>query len=118
MASIRSLTLAFPSQAGSSVGRALTPLLVEYPEFTITALLRPTSTYTSSSPLISTKIVDFASPNSLVQALRGTDALLSLVPPSATKFGVQKPVIDAAVTAGVKVYFASEFSADILSAHY
>jgi hypothetical protein len=31
---------------------------------------------------------------------------------------VQKPVIDAAVAAGVKVYLASEFSADILSAIY
>jgi NAD(P)H-binding len=118
MYSIYNLTPAFPSQAGSNVGRVFIPLLLEYPEFAITALLRPTSTFTFPSPLISTKLVDFASPDSLVQALHGTDAVLSLVPPSATKFEVQKPVIDAAVTAGVKVYFASEFSADILSAHY
>ncbi|KAI9867455.1 MAG: hypothetical protein M1813_009013 [Trichoglossum hirsutum] len=106
--------------AGSSVGRTLIPLLLKCPEFTITALLRPTSTYTPPSPLVSTKTVDFSSPDSdsLIQALHGTDALLSLVPPSATKFDVQKPVIDAAVAAGVKVYLASEFSADILSAIY
>ncbi|KAI9774515.1 MAG: hypothetical protein M1840_002762 [Geoglossum simile] len=104
-----------PAQAGSNVGGVLIPLLLKHSEFTPTALLRSTSDYKPPSSSISIKIVDFDKFDSIVQSLRGTDAVLSLVCPSATKFEVQRRVIDAAVTAGVKVYFASEFVADILS---
>jgi hypothetical protein len=50
---------------------------------------------------------------SLVKILRGQDAVISAI--GATGFLGQKAVIDAAITAGVKRFLPSEFSADTLS---
>ncbi len=44
--------------------------------------------------------------------------MLCCVPGGATKFGTQKLLIDASIEAGVKLFFASESAADVVSPHY
>jgi len=41
-----------------------------------------------------------------------------LRPGGATKYDARKPLIDSAVAAGVKLFFASEFASDIMSLHF
>lgn len=83
----------------------------------LTAVTRLSSTY--DPPIGITKVqADFSSHDSLVAALGGHDALLSCVPGGATGFEAQKLLIDAAIAAGVILFFASEYSANIMSAPY
>ena len=56
--------------------------------------------------------------DSLIAALNGHDALLSCVPGGATDFESQKLLINAAIEAGVKLFFASEYSANVMSSQY
>ncbi|KAL8707179.1 MAG: hypothetical protein Q9220_007746 [cf. Caloplaca sp. 1 TL-2023] len=83
-----------------------------------TAILRHTST--ADPDLIGAVAVraDFSSLDSLIAALSGHDALLSCVPGGATDFASQKLLIDAAIEAGVKLFFASEYSANVMSRQY
>lgn len=53
-----------------------------------------------------------------MNALRNQDAVVCCVPGSATKFAPQKLLIDAAIEAGVKLFFAREFASNVLSPHY
>jgi hypothetical protein len=82
-------------------------------------VVRPTSKY-SPLPLGYVKIIiaDFESRPSLVDALRGKDALVCCVGGTQTKFDQQKLLIDASIEASVKLFFASEYSGNILSPHY
>lgn len=61
---------------------------------------------------------DFGDSAALVAALYRQDAVVCCVPGGATKFGPQNLLIDAAIEAGVKLFFASEFAADAMSPHY
>lgn len=63
-------------------------------------------------------VADHEDKSSLVKALKSQDALVNCVPGGATKFGSQKLLIDAAIEAGVQLFFASEYSADIMGPHY
>jgi hypothetical protein len=86
----------------------------------VTAVVRPTSKYSPPSPntAVKTTVADFEDRVSLVSALRGQDALLCCVGGTQTKFDPQKLLIDASIEAGVKMFFASEYSGNILSPHY
>jgi hypothetical protein len=85
----------------------------------VTAVVRPTSKYSPpSSADIKTVTADFESRPSLVDALHGQDALVCCVGGTQTKFDQQKLLIDASIEAGVKLFFASEYSGNILSPHY
>ncbi|KAI9875689.1 MAG: hypothetical protein M1830_008117 [Pleopsidium flavum] len=88
--------------------------------FRVTAVVRPTSKYSppTSSENINTITTDYEDASSLLNALRNQDAVVCCVPGSATKFAPQKLLIDAAIEAGVKLFFASEFVSNILSPHY
>lgn len=88
--------------------------------FRVTAIVRPTSRYSPSPGVNAIQVVtaDFEDSTSLTKALLGQDAIVCCVPGSATKFGPQKLLIDSAIKAGVKLFFASEFVSNILSAHY
>lgn len=87
--------------------------------FQIRALVRLTSNYNPpTSSNIETLNVDFDDSSSLVTALQSQDAIVCCVPGSATKFVPQKLLIDAAIAAGVKLFFANEFASNILSPHY
>ncbi|KAL9123614.1 MAG: hypothetical protein Q9175_008323, partial [Cornicularia normoerica] len=102
-----------------NVGSAvIATLLKEEGRFHITALTQSSSTYAPPSDSVKVIITDFESSVSLVAALQGQDALLCCVPGGATKYAAQKVLIDAAIEAEVKLFFASEFVADILSPHY
>jgi hypothetical protein len=72
----------------------------------VTALTRAASTSTFPAA-VAVKKVDYGSAESLQDALAGQDAVLSLVASAAT--GGQKPLVDAAVAAGVKLFIPSEF---------
>ncbi|KAL9611200.1 MAG: hypothetical protein Q9167_004148 [Letrouitia subvulpina] len=116
MVDLRTVAVVGP---GGNVGSQVIKALLKEGSFSITAVIRPTSTYTppSSSP-ITTLTADFDSLPSIAKALENQDALLCCVPGGATKFALQRLLIDAAIAAGVKLFFASEFIADITSERY
>ena len=96
----------------------ISTLLKDEGRFQITALTRSSSTYSPPNDSIKVITADFDSSVSLNAALRGQDALLCCVPGGATKFAAQKLLIDAAIEARVKLFFASEFGGNIMSPHY
>lgn len=106
-------------QASGRVGTAIIQqlLLTEDQFKRLTAVTRRSSTF-HPPPGIATVQADFSSHDSLVTALRGHDALLSCVPGGATGFEAQQLLIDAAIAAGVKLFFASEYSANVMSPQY
>ncbi|KAL8763836.1 MAG: hypothetical protein Q9184_000432 [Pyrenodesmia sp. 2 TL-2023] len=84
----------------------------------LTAIVRDTSTSGGNLPVTALVKANFSSHVSLVAALSGHDAVLSCVPGGATDFESQKLLIDAAFAAGVKLFFASEYSANVMSSQY
>jgi len=110
-------------QPGGNVGTAIIKELLKDTNnntpLTITALTRPTSPYTPppNTP-ITHRTVDYTSPASLVSAFTGQDAVVNCVTGSATQFSSSKLIIDAAVAAGVKVFFANEFVSHVESEQY
>jgi hypothetical protein len=81
--------------------------LIFAPQLTITAFKRPgsTATFPESANL---KVVETDySPDALVSQLKDQDAVISVI--GGTGFGDQKNIIDAAIKAGVKRFFPSEF---------
>lgn len=96
-----------PIQGGGKIGRIILRGLISAPQLSITAFKRPgsTSTFQTASNL---KVVETDySPDALAFNLKGQDAVISVV--GGTGFGDQKGIIDAAVKAGVKRFFPSEF---------
>ncbi|KAI1370234.1 putative isoflavone reductase like protein P3 [Hypoxylon crocopeplum] len=62
-------------------------------------------------PGVELAIVDYGDRDSLAKALEGQDAVVSTLPREATL--LQLPLVDAAVTAGVKRFIPSEFGANL-----
>jgi len=111
-------TIAIVGPRGN-VGAALIAELLKNPtEFTITALIRPSSPYTAPSPAVRVIEVDFASLDSLSAALQGHDAVAICIPGGAVRLESQKLLLDAAITAGVKLFFADEYVSDIRNPAY
>ena len=101
------------------MGLAVIKRLLEDGHFQVTAVVRPTSKYSAAvSEGIKTVVADFEDHASLVNALRGQDALLCCVGGTQTRLDQQKLLIDASIEAGVELFFASEYSGNILSPHY
>ncbi|KAE8837922.1 hypothetical protein PTNB73_04070 [Pyrenophora teres f. teres] len=96
---------------GGNVGKAIiTELLKDPPRFTITAITRQTSTYTAPpNTSIAHKTVDYTSLESLKDAFHGHDAIVNCITGGATQYEPSKLIIDAAIFAGVKFFFANEF---------
>ncbi|CAO2653844.1 Nn.00g105770.m01.CDS01 [Neocucurbitaria sp. VM-36] len=105
---------------GGNVGAAIiTELLEDGSRFSITAITRTTSNYTP--PLTSDlthKTVDYKSFDSLSEAFADQDAVINCITGGATQYDPSKLIIDAAVAAGVKFFFANEFVSDLASAQY
>ncbi|KAF2469412.1 NAD(P)-binding protein, partial [Lindgomyces ingoldianus] len=99
-----------------NVGSAIiNELLKDGPHFNITAIIRPTSTYTAPpNSSIITKIADFTSLSSLADALEGHDAVANCISGGATQFEPMKLIIDAAIAAGVKFFFADEYVGNLM----
>ncbi|KAF2431991.1 NAD(P)-binding protein [Tothia fuscella] len=94
-------------KGGGNLGSIVLRSLLASPDLTVTALKRPgsTSVFPTSSELKVVE-VDFSF-DSLVSAFTDQDAVISIV--GATGIGEQKVFVDAAVKAGVKRFFPSEF---------
>lgn len=77
--------------------------------FTVTAITRIEST---SSVLPGAKVhkTDYSSPESILEAFKGQDAVVSTIATAA--LGQQQAIVDAAVKAGVKRFIPSEFGMD------
>lgn len=94
-------------QGSGNLGQAAVRELVDA-GFTVTALTREGSTSTSTFPAeVVSKTVDYASVESLTSALEGQDALVSIL--ATVAVAGQRPLVDAAVAAGVKRIIPSEF---------
>jgi hypothetical protein len=88
--------------------------LKDGPRFNITAITRPTSTYSAPpNSNIPHKTVDYESLESLTNAFAGQDAIVNCVTGGATHYTPSKLIIDAAIAAGVKFFFANEFVGDV-----
>ncbi|KAF2625773.1 NAD(P)-binding protein [Macroventuria anomochaeta] len=96
---------------GGNVGSAIiNELSRDGPRFNITAITRQTSTYTPPEASdITHKTADYTSLSSLTEAFTGHDAIVNCITGGATQYDSSKLIIDAAVAAGVKFFFANEF---------
>ncbi|KAH6644387.1 isoflavone reductase family protein [Boeremia exigua] len=105
---------------GGNVGGAIiNELAKDGPKFNITAITRPTSTYTPADcPNIVHKTTDYSSLSSLTEAFTGQDAIVNCITGGATQYEPSKLIIDAAIAAGVKFYFANEFVSYVDSPQY
>ncbi|KAI4703707.1 hypothetical protein J4E89_009930 [Alternaria sp. Ai002NY15] len=98
---------------GGNVGNAIiTELLKDGPRFTITGITRSASTY-KPPPTITHRTVDYTSFSSLQAAFQNQDAVVNCITGGATHYEPSKLIIDAAVAAGVKLFFANEFVGEI-----
>lgn len=95
------------NQGGGNLGGIILRGLLSSPAFTITALKRQGSTSTfPTSPDLKVVESDYSF-DSLVAAFTSQDAVISII--GGMGLGEQKGFVDAAVKAGVKRFFPSEF---------
>ncbi|GME26000.1 Isoflavone reductase family protein [Neofusicoccum parvum] len=102
--------------AGGNVGTSIIRQLLDDGSFVVTAITR--GSFTAPDPRIRTVVADYEDQASLEQALAGQDAVLCCIPGGQVQFDSQKRLIDAAIAAGVKLFFADEFVADISTPQY
>ncbi|KAI8939161.1 hypothetical protein NX059_004995 [Plenodomus lindquistii] len=107
-------------QPGGNVGAAIiTELLKDGSRFNVTAITRETSNYTLPPDSSITHLkVDYASSSALVGAFANQDAVVNCITGSATQYEPSKLIVDAAVAAGVKFFFANEFVGHMASDQY
>ena len=117
---LRMTSLTRNDQAAGNVGSAVIKKLSEDGHFQVTAVSRPGSTSSppKTSKDINAVVANHEDSSSLVNALRNQDAVVCCIPGPQTKFAPQKLLIDAAIAAGVKLFFASEYAADILNPNF
>ncbi|GAQ03176.1 hypothetical protein ALT_0497 [Aspergillus lentulus] len=77
--------------------------------FSVTVLTRSRSSIQEVPAGVAVVEVDYASADSLEQALRGHDAVVSTI--NSAAFMIQKPAIDASIRAGVKRFIPADFGA-------
>ncbi|KAF4630218.1 hypothetical protein G7Y89_g7926 [Cudoniella acicularis] len=105
MANIKKVAIIGAS--GNAGAPVLTALLDS--SFEVTAITRPESKATFPAS-VTVKRVDITSVDALTSALEGQDAVVSTL--ASVAIGVDKTIIDAALTAHVKRYIPSEFGAN------
>lgn len=93
--------------AGGNVGKSTIKALLEE-EFQVTGLTRENSMAALPAGVKHVK-TDY-SESSLLEAFTGQDAVISTI--SAGGLTLQKSIVDAAIAAGVKVFFPSEYGVD------
>lgn len=106
---------------GGNVGSAIISELKKSGDrFSITAITRPESKYTPSTTETNIKhvCIDYASFSSLKDAFAGHDAIVNCVTGGATQYEPSKLIIDAAIAAGVKFFFANEFVGYVTSEQF
>lgn len=95
-------------QAGGSLGGPVLKELVDSGKFDITVLARNTSSYSAPAGVQLLK-ADFESRESLIQALKGQEALVLTQGDFATIFTVSKALIEAGIEAGVSRVIINHF---------
>jgi hypothetical protein len=88
------------AQAGGNVGRFMTEALLKTGNHTVTAITRPQSQNTFP-PGVVVKNVDYSNPETLVEALRGQDALIITISGHAPIQETEEKLVKAAGEAGV-----------------
>ena len=84
--------------------------------YQVVVITRQDSTSTPpSGPNVTVKTVDYSSKQSLVDALKGVQGVVSLL--AGPGFGVQNALVDAAFEAGVTRFLPSEFGCDTAHEH-
>lgn len=96
--------------AAGSVGEAVLSALVASKKFNI-KIIRRIGSKSATPDGIAVQDVDFDSQESLVEALKGQDAVVSAV--GREGIPLQKNIIDAAVTAGVQRFIPSDFGSNL-----
>jgi uncharacterized protein YbjT (DUF2867 family) len=100
--------LTYSSQAGgSNIGHHITRALLSDPTFTVSVLVRSSSSSTYPSGCKIVKISDVPDKNELVTAFRGQNAIVCAT--NFTHKATEKDAIDAAIEAGVKRFIPSEY---------
>lgn len=102
-------------KATGTVGRPIVEALLQTNQFNVTVLTRGSSTASQSSSWKGAKFatVDYESPGSLEQALRGQDAVVTAL--SAKNEAQSQALLTASVQAGVKRFLPSEFGSDTMN---
>jgi hypothetical protein len=95
------------AQGGGNIGSIVLRGLLTAPELKITAIKRPGSKSTFPTAANLQVVESDLSHDSLLSIFKGNDTVISIV--GATGIGEQKPYVDAAVEAGIKRFFPSEF---------
>ncbi|CAE7025188.1 hypothetical protein CFE70_003572 [Pyrenophora teres f. teres 0-1] len=99
--------------AGGNLGPSILDAFLKESSFNTTVLSRQSSTSTFPSGVKVIK-ADYNSTDSLKDAFKGQDAVVSLV--GGMGLGDQNKLIDAAIAAGVKRFIPSEYGSDTLDA--
>lgn len=95
---------------GSNIGFHIVQALSNDKEFTVTVLARKSSKSSFPSNVRVVRVKDDFPQAALVDALRGQDVVISAVGPEAKK--TEYKLVDAAIEAGVKRFFPSEYGLD------
>jgi len=101
--------------AGGNVGVPILNALVASNKFEITVLARPSSSYTPPANASNVTVVkaDYSDHDALVKVFKGHDVLLITLGDPATLLKNSKPLIDAAIDAGIKRVVPSEYGVDL-----
>ncbi|ORY17212.1 hypothetical protein BCR34DRAFT_505989 [Clohesyomyces aquaticus] len=103
-----------------NVGTAIiNELLKDGTRFSITGISREHSPYQplSDSGIVA-KNIDYESLSALTEAFNGQDAVVNCTTGGSTQYDASKLIINAAVAAGVKFYFANEYVGNIHREEY
>lgn len=101
-------------KASGNTGSAIIKALVTSNQFNVTALVREDKTAKPSFPNdVIIRQVDYSHPDSLRDALKGQDAVVSALNHAA--LGHQRALLDASVSAGVQRFILSEYGSDTLN---
>ncbi|KIM22189.1 hypothetical protein M408DRAFT_333025 [Serendipita vermifera MAFF 305830] len=99
--------------AGGNLGKHLMQGLLAStsPKFEITALTRPSSSYTAPADNVKVVKHDLADHAGIVEHLRGIEAFIIAIGKGSDFVPVSKSMIDAAIDAGVKLVLPSDYGA-------
>ncbi|KAK4503959.1 hypothetical protein PRZ48_004874 [Zasmidium cellare] len=97
---------------GSNIGRFITEAFIKEGGFNVSTLSRKSSQSTYPSSVKNVRVDDSLPHDQLVAAMKGQDVVISAVGLRGGALPLQIQVIDAAVEAGVKRFFPSEYGFD------
>ena len=107
-------SLTKPLKATGNTGTAIVKALLNSNQFNVTALTRSDSTTKATSPgNVEIVAIDYSNPRTLVNALKGQDAVVSALNHAALDH--QRALLDASVSAGVQRFIPSEYGSDTLN---